>query len=29
MLVLALTTGVLSVGCTQNGNIKENTITSV
>ena len=28
MLVLALTTGVLSVGCTQNGNVKENTITS-
>ena len=28
MLVLALTTGLLSVGCTQNGNTKENTITS-
>lgn len=28
ILVLALTTGLLSVGCTQNGNVKENTITS-
>ena len=29
ILVLALTTGLLSVGCTQNGNTKENTILKV